>query len=56
MRAAIPVGRRSFKQIALLLDGGKLGVALVDDHVQQRVAHLLGRNLAQVLPFAPALE
>ena len=43
-----------FKQIALLLDAGKFGIALIDDHVHQRVAHLLRRHLAQVLPLIAA--
>src|SRR5215467_6265314 len=42
--------------MSLLLDAGELGVALIDDHVEQRVAHLLRRHLAQVLPFALAFE
>src|SRR5689334_6353122 len=40
----------------LLLDTGEFCVSLIDDHVQQRVAHLLRGNLAQVFPFAIALE
>src|SRR5437660_9631123 len=40
--------------MALLLDRGKLSVALVDDHIQQCIAHLLRRNLAQVLPLVAA--
>src|SRR6266436_9110462 len=40
----------------LLFYARELGVALVDDHVQQRVAHLLGGHLAQVFPLAPSLE
>ena len=50
--AAIPVGGRILQEVALLLDAGKFGVALINDHVHQRVAHLLRRNLAQILPFA----
>ena len=52
-RRSQSVGAFSSK-IALLLDAGKLGVALVDDHVHERVAHLLRGNLAQVLPLAAA--
>ncbi len=53
---AIPVSRRALKQVALLLHAGEFSVALVDDHVDQCVAHLLRRHLAQVLPLAPPLE
>ena len=52
--AAVPVGGGGLEQVALLLDRGKLGVALVDDHVHERVAHLLGGDLAEVLPLAIA--
>ena len=54
-RAAIPFRRRGCKQVALLLHAGKFGVALIDDHVHERVPHLLRRNLAQVLPLVAAL-
>jgi hypothetical protein len=53
--AAVPVSGRVFQQIALLLDAGKFCIALVDDHIHQRIAHLLRGNLAQVLPLAAAL-
>ena len=53
--AAIPLSRRVLEQVALLLHAGELRVALVDDHVHERVTHLLCRNLAQVLPFAASL-
>ncbi len=52
--AAITFRGRGFKQVALLLDAGKFSVALVDDHVHQRVAHLLRGHLAQVLPLVAA--
>jgi len=55
-RAAIPVSGRGFEQVPLLLDAGEFGVALVDDHVEQGVAHLLRGNLAEVLPLAISLE
>src|SRR5580698_6998274 len=51
----IPVGRSVLQEIALLLDAGKLSVTLIDDHIHQRIAHLLRRNLTQVFPLAPAL-
>ena len=54
--ATVPIGGRGLKQMALLLAAGKLCIALIDDHVEQRVAHLLGGNLAQVLPFTTAPE
>ena len=54
-RPAIPVRGRGLEEMALLLHGGKLGVTLVDDHVQQRIAHLLGGDLAKVLPLAASL-
>src|SRR5437764_15491790 len=53
---AVPVGGCRFEKMPLLLYAGELSVALIDDHIQQRVAHLLGRNLTQVLPLAPAFE
>src|SRR4030088_707125 len=53
--APVPVSGRVFKQVALLLHAGKFGVSLVDDHVHQRVAHLLCRHLPQILPFTAAL-
>ena len=40
----------------LLLDAGKLGVALIHDHVEQSVTHLLCRNLAQIFPLTAAPE
>ena len=52
--AAIPVRGRVLQQVALLLHARKLGIALVNDHVHQRIAHLLGGNLPQVFPLAPA--
>src|SRR3984893_9735940 len=52
--APVPVSGRVFQQVALLLHAGKFGVSLVDDHVHQRVAHLLRRHLPQVLPLAAA--
>src|SRR4029077_7646636 len=54
--ATVPVGRSRLKQVSLLLDAGKLGVALIDDHVQERVAHLLGGDLAEIFPFGAAFE
>ena len=42
--------------MALLFDAGEFCVALVHDHVEHCVAHLLGRNLAEVLPLATAFE
>src|SRR5262245_29858725 len=45
------LGRSSIKQIALLLDGGKLRVALIRDQMKQRIAHTLIRNLQHGLPF-----
>ena len=41
---------------ALLLVGGELGVALIDDHVEHRVAHPLIGDLAHLLPAPVALE
>ena len=40
----------------LLFATCELRIALIDDHVKQCVAHLLGGDLAQVLPFAAAFE
>src|SRR5713101_3799480 len=54
--ATVPVGGRNFEQVALLLNRGKLGVALVDDHVHERVAHLLSGYLPQVLPLTASFE
>src|SRR6266852_197563 len=54
--ATVPVGGRNFEQVALLLNRGKFGVALVDDHVHERVAHLLSGYLPQVLPLTASFE
>src|SRR5208337_1360689 len=53
-RSAVVFGGRGCEQIALLLHAGKFGVTLVDDHVHERVPHLLGWHLAQVLPLVAA--
>ena len=53
--AAIPIRGSVVEQVALLLNTGKLGIALVDDHIHERIAHLLRGNLPQVLPLAAAL-
>src|SRR5256885_16453429 len=53
-RGTIVVSGRGFKQMALLLATGEFGVALIDDHIQQRIAHVLRRNLAQCLPLGTA--
>ena len=50
----IPVRGRIFEQITLLFHAGKFGVALIDDHIHQRVAHLLCGHLPQVFPLAAA--
>jgi hypothetical protein len=42
--------------VPLLLDRCELGVALVDDHVEKRIAHLLRWHLAQIFPLASALK
>jgi len=52
--APVPIRRSIFQKIALLLNAGEFRIALVDDHVHQSIAHLLGGNLPQVLPLAPA--
>src|SRR5579864_399418 len=52
--AAVPVGGSGFKKVTLLFDAGEFGIALIHDHVHQGIAHLLGRNLPQVLPLAIA--
>src|SRR5436309_8292218 len=54
--AAVPVGGRGFKEMALLLDAGEFRVALVNNHIEQGVAHLLRGYLTKVLPLAAALE
>src|SRR5438552_18297024 len=40
----------------LLLDAGEFRVALVNNHIEQSVAHLLRGHLTQVLPLAAAFE
>src|SRR5436305_12145593 len=40
--------------MTLLLTTGKLCVALIDDHIQQRIAHVLRRDLPQRLPLGTA--
>ncbi len=51
---AVPIRGSIVEQVALLLHAGKLGIALVDDHVHQGISHLLRRHLAQVFPLAAA--
>ena len=55
-RSQIVFARRVVDQKALLLVGGKLGIALIDDHVEHGVAHALIGNLADLLPAPFALE
>ena len=55
-RGQIVLARRVVDQKALLLVGRELGVALIDDHVEHRVAHALVGDLAHALPAAIALE
>ena len=55
-RREIVLGRSVVHQKPLLLVGSKLGVALIDDHVQHRVAHALIGDLAHLLPAPLALE
>ena len=50
--APVVIRGRRFKQEALLLATGKLGVALIDDQIQQRVAHVLRGHAPQVFPLA----
>src|SRR2546429_5198187 len=45
-RAAIVFAGRALQQVTLLFDGGEFGVALVNDHVEHLVSHLMGANLA----------
>src|ERR1700730_613799 len=52
--APVPVSGGICQQIALLFHAGKFGVSLVDDHVHQRIAHLLRRHLPQIFPLAAA--
>jgi len=40
----------------LLLYAGEFGIALIDDQVDQSIAHLLSGYLAQVFPLAAAFE
>ena len=54
-RFAIVLARSRLEEPALLLHGSKFGISLVDDQVDQGVADLLRRDLAQVLPFLAAL-
>ena len=50
----IVLARRRLQQIALLLDGGELRIALIGDEVKQRIAHALIGNLQDGLPFRAA--
>ena len=52
--SAIPVSRCALKKIPLLLHAREFSIALVYDHVHERVTHLLRGHLAQVLPLAAA--
>ena len=49
-RLQIVVGRSRVQQIALLLDGRELGIALIGDQVEQRIAHALIGNLQNAFP------
>src|SRR5262249_3610739 len=53
-RGAVVIAGRGLKEVALLLNAGKLGVTLVDDQVHQGIPHVLRGDLANVLPLAPA--
>src|SRR5262245_4671251 len=55
-RLAVVIAGRGLEEKTLLLDAGKFGVALINDHVQKRIAHLLGCHLPQVLPLGSTLE
>jgi hypothetical protein len=55
-RRKVVLARRVVDEKALLFVGRELGVALIDDHVEHRVAHPLIRNLSNALPPAVALE
>src|SRR6185369_12304264 len=52
--AAVPVCGSAFEEVPLLLHAGEFGITLVHDHVDERVAHPLSGNLAEVLPLAAA--
>src|SRR5882724_10782800 len=54
-RLAVVFARCGLEEPALLLDGCKLGVALVHDQVDESIADLLRRYLAQVLPLLASL-
>src|SRR6266403_1970456 len=54
-RLAVVFRGCGLEEPTLLLDGSKLGVALVDDQVDEGVADLLRRYLPQVFPFLASL-
>src|SRR5205807_6651190 len=54
--AAIPIRGSRFEEMPLLLDAGEFRVALVNNHIEQGVAHLLRGYLTKVLPLAAAFE
>src|SRR6266849_3077705 len=52
---AVVFAGRGFEEAALLLDGGEFGVALIDDEVEQGVAHALVGYADDLFPFGTAL-
>src|SRR5919197_601700 len=53
-RQEVVIGRRVVQQVALLLDRGEFGVALIDDQIEQRVADALIGNVHHRRPLALA--
>ena len=53
---SVVFGRRRVDEVALLLGGSEFGIALVNDQMHQRIAHILGRKFQDFFPFSPALE
>ena len=53
-RLEVILGRSGVQEVALLLNGCELRVALIRDEVEQAVAHALIRNLEHGLPLGAA--
>ena len=54
-RLAVVLARRVLEEAPLLLDRCELRVALVDDEIEQSIAHALVGKLDDLLPLGPAL-
>ena len=53
---AVVIARRGVDQLALLLGGPEFGVALKENQMEQRVAHVLGGHVENFFEFLASFE